>query len=102
MWIFTLVLMFVAGISFHMSFLHLFSFYEVQHHPTIKRAKNPYRTSKISGVVFFWASSVIILTSHMEIGTNANTYCLIAGFIFWGLFMGFFAGKRFQKDTEKE
>jgi len=91
------ILFVFAGVFFHMSFLHLFSFYETQYHPIIAKSKNPYLASKIWGVIQFVVGTLILVLCKYQLGRNIQTLMISIGFIFWALFMGLLAGKHFKK-----
>jgi hypothetical protein len=91
------ILFVFAGTFIHMSILHLFVYYETQHHPMIEKSKNPYRASKLWGIVQFIIGSIILYLGNFQFGKNIGTLMVILGFLLWGLFLGFFAGKKFKK-----
>jgi hypothetical protein len=92
-----LVLFFLAGIFFNMALLHMFTFYETQNHPIIKRAKNPYRASKFWGAFQFFCGGIILILCHFRANNLYDRIALGAGFIIWALFLGIFGGKSFKK-----
>jgi hypothetical protein len=91
------VLFVFSGICIHMSILHLFSFYETRYHPMVSKAGNPYRASKIWGIIQLVIALIILYLGKIEIGRNIQTLSVVIGFCAWGIFLGFFAGKSFKK-----
>ncbi len=94
-------LYFLSGIFLHMSLLHLFSFYETQHHPMIAKAKKPYLASKIWGVVQLFFGLIILVLCKYQFGLNLPTILVFTGFGFWAIFLGIFSGKPHKKNNEK-
>lgn len=94
-------LYFLAGIFLHMSLLHLFSFYETQHHPIIARASNPYLASKIWGIVQLFFGIIILALCKYQFGPNLPTLFLFFGFSFWAVFLGIVSGKRYKLNESK-
>jgi uncharacterized membrane protein YbhN (UPF0104 family) len=92
------VLFLFSGILIHMSFLHLFSYYETHYHPIISRSKNPYRASKFWGIFQLLVGMIILYLCKYELGRNLPTLFVLIGFCVWGIFLGVFAGKHFKKD----
>ncbi len=92
----------LSGIFLHMSFLHLFSFYETQHHPMIARARNPYLASKIWGVIQLVCGVIILALCKFQFGWNLPTLFVSLGFSFWAVLLGIASGKRYGKGKKKE
>ena len=95
------ILYFLAGIFLHMSLLHLFSFYETQHHPMIARARNPYLASKVWGVIQFSCGITILALCKFQFGWNLPTLFVCLGFIFWAILLGIVSGKRYETNDIK-
>jgi hypothetical protein len=93
-------LFFMAGIFLHMSLLHLFSFYETQHHPMIAKVRNPYFASKVWGIVQLLCGVRILAFCKFQFDVNLSTFFVVAGFSFWAIFLGIVSGKRYR-DKEK-
>jgi hypothetical protein len=91
-------LYFLAGIFLHMSLLHLFSFYETQHHPMIARARNPYFASKIWGVIQLSCGTIILALGKFQFGWNLPTLFVWLGFSFWAALLGIVSGKRYARN----
>ena len=94
-------LYFLAGVFLHMSLLHLFSFYETQHHPMIARARNPYLASKIWGVIQLSCGTLILAVGKFQFGWNPPTLSVWLGFSFWAVLLGIVSGKRYAKNGNK-
>jgi uncharacterized membrane protein YesL len=94
-------LYFLAGIFLHMSLLHLFSFYETQHHPIIARARNPYLASKVWGILQLFFGTIILAFCRFQFGLNLPTLFLFLGFSFWAAFLGIVSGARYNKNENK-
>ncbi len=95
------LLFFLAGIFLHMSLLHLFSFYETQHHPMVMRAGNPYLASKVWGVIQLACGMLILALCRFQFGWNLPTLFVFLGFSFWALFLGIVSGSRYKKDENR-
>lgn len=95
-------LYFIAGIFMHMSLLHLFSFYETEHHPMISRAENPYLASKLWGVVQMALGISILAFTQYQFGKNLPTLFLFLGFGFWAIFFGIASGSRYKRRKSSE
>lgn len=80
-----------------MSLLHLFSFYETQHHPLIARAGNPYLASKVWGVIQLFFGVITLALGRYQFGFNPQTLFVFSGFSFWGVFLGIVSGKRYRQ-----
>ena len=94
------LLYFAAGIFLHMSLLHLFSFYETQHHPMIARAGNPYLASKVWGIVQLFLGVLILAVCQYQFGLNLPTLFVFLGFGFWAILLGGVSGKRYKHQTK--
>lgn len=85
-----------------MSLLHLFSFYETQHHPMIARAVNPYAASKVWGVFQFACAIAILAFTPCQLGRNLPSLLVLLGFCSWAIFLGVASGKRYGRGQEDE
>jgi hypothetical protein len=78
-------LCFVAGVFFHMSFLHFFCFAETSTHPMIRMWKRPRLASAIWGSIQLFAGALILLLITFRFALDLDTVMLLAGFCFWGV-----------------
>ena len=96
------LLFFISGVSLNMAFLHMFSFYETQHHPTIARAKRPYLASKAWGVLQLAIGVVILALCNYQFGFNLPTLFVFLGFALWAIFLGLVSRKHTQREASDD
>jgi len=90
-------LYFLAGIFLHMSVLHYFSFYEVQHDPLIARSVTPYLASKLWATVQLFCGIIILVFGKFQFGLNIPSLFVALGFAFWGVLTGMLSSKRYPR-----
>lgn len=78
------LLLFFAGICFHMSFLHFYGFSETASHPMIRIWRYPKLASSIWGSVQLAVGLIIVLLLNYQLQTF-DTLFLFIGFAVWGI-----------------
>ncbi len=79
------LLLFFAGICFHMSFLHFYGFSETASHPMIRVWKYPKLASSIWGSIQLAVGLIIILLLNYQLQQTMDTLSLFVGFVVWGI-----------------
>ena len=78
------LLLFFAGICFHMCILHFYGFSETASHPMIRIWKYPKLASSIWGSIQLAIGLIIVMLLNYRLQETLDTLCLFIGFVAWG------------------